>query len=165
VSLSGKLKAIETGPCEMTTGRAYLGTHILLETPKGKELNIHLGPAPALDEIVDQLPEGKKVSVKCFRTERMPKDHYVAQSVAFGDTSLQIRDEDLRPFWAGGSGGAFGARARQWGSGKGPGYGWQLHSGYGRGRRWRRGQGYGWESRGTPRRGAGFGRGRASGSE
>jgi hypothetical protein len=86
----------------------------------------------------------------------------VAQSLAFDGASVQIRDEDFRPFWAQGSGGPFGGRARQRGSGKGRGSGWQLHSSYGRTLRWRRGPGYGWESRGTPRRGAGFGRGWAS---
>ena len=103
VSLSGEVLAVETGPCKNTTGPADVGSHFLLKTPKGKRLNVHLGPAAAVDYIVEQLPVGKKVTVGAFRTAKMPKNHYVAQSLAFGDSSIQLRDEDLRPFWARGN--------------------------------------------------------------
>jgi len=139
VSLSGKVRAIKTGPCEMTTGRAYLGTHLLLETPQGKELNIHLGPAAAVGHIVDQLPPGKKVTVKGFRTGRMSENHYVAQSLAFDDTSIQLRDENLRPFWAGRGAVSGGRSVSQWGPGRGQGRAWGSRPGHGRG--WGRGWG------------------------
>jgi hypothetical protein len=139
VSLSGKVRAIETGPCEMGTGRAYIGTHLVLETPQGKELNVHLGPAAAVGDVVGQLPPGKKVTVKGFRTGRMSESHYVAQSLAFDDTSIQLRDETLRPFWAGRGAVSGGRSAPQWGPGRGQGRAWGPRPGYGRG--WGRGWG------------------------
>ena len=36
ISLSGKMVEIRTGLCESSTGRSPVGTHIILETPKGK---------------------------------------------------------------------------------------------------------------------------------
>ena len=48
VALAGTVLAVETGPCEKTTGRADIGSHFLLETSRGKKLNIHLGPAAAV---------------------------------------------------------------------------------------------------------------------
>jgi len=100
VSLSGKVREIDTGPCERTTGVASIGIHLVLETPAAEELNIHLGPAAAVDFIADQLPIGKQVTVDAFRTASMPENHYVAQVVTFDGTSIRLRDENLRPVWA-----------------------------------------------------------------
>jgi hypothetical protein len=147
ISFSGKGLATETGPCEKTTGRADVGSHFLLKTPKGKKLNVHLGPAAAVDYIVDQLTVGKKVTVHAFRTAKMPDNHYVAQSLTLDGTTIRLRDEGLRPFWAGGSGASrggpqYGSRMRQGSRWKnGPGYG------SGRGRGWGRGGGRGWGRR------------------
>jgi len=104
VSLSGKLTEIKTGPCEKTTGRSPIGTHILVETAKGEKLNIHLGPAAAVSDIAARLSPGQEVTAKAFRTDKMPENHYVAQTLAFGKTTVALRDEGLRPFWAGGRG-------------------------------------------------------------
>ncbi len=162
VSFSGKVLATETGPCEKTTGKAVVGSHFLLETAEGKKLNIHLGPADAVDHIVKQLTVGKEVTVRGFRTAKMPQDHYVAQSVAFGETTVRLRDEGLRPFWAQGSGLSRGRGGSGRGSGPGPagpGYArgsvWGGGRGYGRGLGWGRGwgRGRGWAAR----RGRGFG--------
>ena len=130
VSLSGRILAVKTEPCKTTTGRADVGTHFLLETPEGEKLNVHLGPTAVVDHIADQLPTGKEVTVKAFRTAKMPEYHYVAQSLAFGDASIQLRDEDLRPFWARGNAVARGRGGPQQGPGRGMGQGW---GGYGRG--------------------------------
>jgi hypothetical protein len=171
VSISGEVKAIETGPCEQGTGRAAVGTHVLLKTAKGKELNVHLGPEPAVKHIADKLKVGETVRGKAFRTEQMAKRHYVAQSLVLGDESIELRDENLRPLWAGnpvgwggwgrGQGGAgYGGRGRGncplWGDApaeRGPAWGGPGRGGYGRG--------YGQRSGGG--RGAGFGQRRGGG--
>ena len=44
VVLSGKLLEIKIGPCEATTGRSPIGTHIILETAEKEKVNVHLGP-------------------------------------------------------------------------------------------------------------------------
>lgn len=143
VSLSGEVLAVETGPCKKTTGRADVGSHFLLKTPKGKELNIHLGPAAAVDYILERLPVGKKVTVQAFRTAKMPKNHYVARSLTFDETTIRLRDEGLRPVWARGSGASRGRGGPQYGHGLGQGSPWRTGPGYGpgRGRAWGRGWG------------------------
>ena len=100
VSLSGKLVEIKTGPCEKTTGRSPIGTHVLLETTKGEKLNIHLGPAAAVAGTIAKLSTGQTVTVKAFRTDKMPEKHYTAQSLTFGKTTVELRDAGLRPVWA-----------------------------------------------------------------
>ncbi len=150
-SFSGKVLATETGPCKNTTGPADIGSHFLLKTPKGRKLNIHLGPAAAVDHIVKQLTVGKKVSVYAFRTAKMPADHYVAQSLTLDGTTIRLRDESLRPLWALGSRSASGRGGPQYGPGTGQGSPWRNGIGYGhgpgRGHGWRRGGGRGWGRR------------------
>ena len=149
VSLSGKVLATETGPCEKTTGPADVGSHFLLVTPKGKKLNVHLGPAAVVNHIVEQLTVGKKVTVHAFRTAKMPVNHYVAQSLTLDGTTIRLRDEGLRPFWARGSGASSGRGGPQYGRGmrQGPAFGNGGGYGPGRGRGWGRGRGRGWGRR------------------
>jgi len=142
VTLSGKVLATETGPCKNTTGSAVVGSHFLLKTPKGKKLNVHLGPADAVDYIVEQLTVGKRVTVHAFRTAKMPDNHYVAQSLTLDGATIQLRDQGLRPCWAGSGRASYGRGGSQYGAGT-----WQ-------GSRWRNGFGYG------PGQGRGWGRGR-----
>ena len=103
VSLSGKLIEIRTASCEVTTGRSPSGTHIILEAPDGKKLNIHLGPAVAVADMVAKLTVGHEVAVKAFRTEKLKADHFVAQSITAGETRIELRDAELRPVWAQGN--------------------------------------------------------------
>jgi len=125
-SLSGELTAVETHPCEKTTGHALAGTHILLKNSNGETLNVHLGPAEAdvVKGIVKQLVVGKDISAAAFRTDKMPKLNFVAVSLTFDDKTVVLRDEGLRPVWAG----------------EGP-RGWQQRGmrGRGHGRGWGRG--------------------------
>jgi hypothetical protein len=127
VSFSGEVVAVETQPCEKTTGGGRVGTHVTLKTTDGETLNVHLGWADAVEKTASQLAAGKKVEVTAFRTDKMPEKHYVAKSLTFDGKSVQLRDESLRPIWAGG-----GARSNglQQPLGSGRGFG----RGYGRGR-------------------------------
>jgi len=149
VSLSGNVLATETGPCEKTTGPADVGSHVLLVTPKGKRLNVHLGPAAAVDYIVEQLTVGKKMTVRAFRTAKMPDNHYVAQSLTLDETTIRLRDEGLRPFWAWGNGASSGRGGPRYGPGMRQGSSWKNGGSYGpgRGRGWGRGRGRGWGRR------------------
>jgi intracellular sulfur oxidation DsrE/DsrF family protein len=101
VTVNGKVEGVKTGPCEMTTGGAKIGTHLLLKTTQGAELNIHLGPADAVESMVKGLSQGTRVTVLGFRTKGLPEGQYVAQSLKYGDTTIRLRDEQLRPVWAG----------------------------------------------------------------
>ena len=101
VTLSGTLVEIKTGPCEKTTGRSPIGTHLLLDAGKGESLNIHLGPEASVAQTVAKLKIGEKITVKAFRTGKMPANHYTAQSLTSGETTVDLRDAGLRPVWAG----------------------------------------------------------------
>jgi hypothetical protein len=131
VTIEGTLTAVKTGPCERTTGRAGGGTHLLLQNSEGKTINLHLGPTTVVASFVNGLKTGDHVTAKAFRTDKLPADNYVAVSATVGEKSLTLRDETLRPTWAG-----------QQGTGRGLGFG--------------RGQGYG---AGPLGRGRGLGRG------
>ena len=84
VTLSGKMVEVRTGLCESSTGRSPVGTHIILETSKGKKLNVHLGPASAVADMVAKLNVGDELAVKAFRTEKMKSGDYVAQEITAG---------------------------------------------------------------------------------
>ena len=111
---------IRIGLCEKTTGRSLVGTHIFLETRDGESLNIHLGPAAAVADIVAKLSvrEKQDLTVKAFRTQKMPKNNYAAQSITFDAHTIVLRDKTLRPVWAGKAGVSRGRDASK-GGGRG----------------------------------------------
>ena len=100
-AMSGTIKDIKIGPCERTTGRSSEGVHLIVEAPDTKTINLHLGPSSALGEELKQLSAGQEITFEAFRTERMPKDAYVAKSLKAGDKTFELRDDRLRPKWAG----------------------------------------------------------------
>jgi len=100
VRMSGKLQEIRTHPCENTTGKAEIGTHLILKDKHGRELNIHLGPAPAVSETVKPLTVGTKLDLVGFRTDKMPPNQYVAKTLILDNHVIQLRGPDLRPYWS-----------------------------------------------------------------
>ena len=161
VSLSGTVLEVKTEPCKMTTGLSLVGTHLMLKTEEGEELNIHLGPEADVAHIAKQLVVGQEVTVDGFRTEKMPESAYVAQTLTLDDTTLQLRDENLRPIWAGGRALRGGRSGSQWGAGNSQGRGQGRGTAYGQGRGQGRGAAYG-QGRGQGR-GAAYGQGRGQG--
>jgi hypothetical protein len=143
VQLSGTIREVKTGPCEKTTGPSREGTHVVLETPSGDKLNIHLGPAVKVGEMVEDLAADQQVTVAAFRTDKLPKDAYVAQSLTVGAKQIELRDKDLRPVWAGSGRGQMANQGPRKGAGKGR---WSAGQGAGQGggcAMCRRGQGRG----------------------
>jgi len=110
-TIVGTLKEIKTGPCEHTTGRSPIGTHLILQAEKAT-YNLHLGPASEVKDVVATVRVGDKVEATAFRTERLPEDQYIAVAVKSGDKEIVLRDNSLRPRWAGG-GGARAGRGRR----------------------------------------------------
>ncbi|MDZ7717878.1 MAG: hypothetical protein U5K72_03535 [Balneolaceae bacterium] len=101
-SFEGVLEQIKTGPCEHTTGHAYIGTHLFLKTGNSNQiLNIHLGAAYALESYVKGLEAGQIIEVQAFRTDAMEQGQYIAKEITANGQVLQLRNENLRPFWAG----------------------------------------------------------------
>ena len=116
--LSGELLEIKTGPCEKTTGKSPVGTHLIVLSD-GTKLNIHLGPEKAVDHVVDQLTIGSSVTFDAFRTEKMPENAYIAKSLTLDGKVINLRDNNLRPSWAYGRGKGQGMGQGS-GSGRGP---------------------------------------------
>lgn len=149
---SGTVTALRTGACRQSTGRAVTGTHLLMRRSDGTTVNLHLGPASVLESYADLLGTGASVAVRAFRTDAMPANAFVAQSVTVGEETITLRQPNLRPVWALGPGD---------GAGMGPGGGrGQGPGGGGMGPRGGRGQGPG----GGQGQGSGGGAGMGQGS-
>lgn len=173
-AIEGTIKEIVVEECEKTTGPFDAGMHLLVTTAEERQYNVHLGPAVIVKDLVEPLKSGQFVTVQGYRTEKMPAEDLVAISVRFDGKTVRLRDENLRPVWAGGRGRSWGryqARSElpRWrpsygrglgmdygrgyragpgrGMGRGYGRGWSNSTGYGRGRGGRgqgRGPGYGY---------------------
>lgn len=167
IKVSGELVRIETQPCQQTTGQGLLGTHVVVRTPAGKTMEIDLGWAPAVESIAERLVVGQSLDAVVFRTAPMPEGRWVAKSLTVDGEVMPLRDDRLRPLWAGTGGGqgpsrtaagsgwgtrGYGVRSGyRVGGGYGAGYGGGY--GYGQGRRWGRGQGRMANAGGRPRYG------------
>lgn len=103
VTLKGTVDDIKVGPCKYTTGRFVSGTHLMVETTEKKTLNIHLGPTVEISKFVEGL-EGKAIEVKAFRTKKLPDNNYIAKELTYQGETTVLRNETLKPFWAGRSG-------------------------------------------------------------
>lgn len=102
VTLEGTLDHIKTGPCEHTTGSAVIGTHLFIDTEDSDELlNVHLGAAYALESFVNELEIGQTLKFQAFRTENMGRMEVIAIKIITDGKTLQLRDDNLRPVWAG----------------------------------------------------------------
>jgi len=76
---------------------------VIVEDKQGRKLNIHLGPAPDVAEVVKKLKSGTKLDLLVFRTDKMPPEQYVAKTLILGPRFVELRDSELRPYWAGGN--------------------------------------------------------------
>ncbi len=99
--VAGTIREITTGPCERTTGRALVGTHLILETRDRGELNLHLGSAQAVESFIEKLQVGDRVAAEGFRTPELNQHTLIARTIESGGQTLRLRDEHLRPVWAG----------------------------------------------------------------
>ena len=170
--VSGKLVRIETHPCQQTTGQGILGTHVGVRTPEGQTLDIDLGWAAAVESIAARLVVGQPLDAVVFRTDSMPEDRWVAKSLTIEGDVLALRDDRLRPLWAGPGGGQGPSRTAAgsgWGTrgfaaggyrvggragyGASYGAGYGAGYGYGQGRRGGRGPGRMANTGGRPRYG------------
>ena len=113
--ITGEIQEIVTETCTQTTGRYSHGTHLLVKTDKGETqpLNVHLGPTRLLSGMTDRLKTGQKIQMKVFRTDNLPENQYVAKEFTSKGETYELRNDALRPFWAGNRKGRGGVRKRQ----------------------------------------------------
>jgi len=113
VSLAGQLIKFDTHPCELTTGKAPLGTHLLLKMADGQAINLHLGPSTDIARLLAGVKEGSTLQVRAFRTEKMKENDYVAVSLTDGNQTVVLRNpKTLRPVWTGKQGKRQGRQGR-----------------------------------------------------
>lgn len=100
-TVTGQVIDVKIARCEQTTGSADIGMHYFLKTEEDLILNLHLGPEEAIKAL--GLPEepGFPLTATVFRTENNRENHWVVISATFGDSTLRLREENLRPVWAG----------------------------------------------------------------
>lgn len=72
VSLSGEVSELKAEPCRMTAGRSSPGTHLVIRTPEGKTVTIHLGPAADVERLTNDLSRGMAIKAEVFWTEATP---------------------------------------------------------------------------------------------
>lgn len=101
ISMTGKVLSVDTHPCGKTTGKAPLGTHLKVLTSDDVEVNLHVGPADEVKELVKNISSGQDIRFDAFRTEDLPPANYVAKTLYVNDEEITLRDDTtLRPFWA-----------------------------------------------------------------
>ena len=99
-SFQGTISEILSQNCPLSTGRSPVGNHLVVDLDSGQKINLHLGPAFALETLVSKLTTGQAIGAEAFRTAAMPKDHYAAVSLTINGERTVLRDENLRPIWA-----------------------------------------------------------------
>lgn len=117
-SIVGTIREVKTGPCEHTTGKSPVGTHLIL-VGKDRTYNLHLGPAALVEDVIALARVGEPVEATGFRTGRLADDHFVAVMVKLGGEEIRLRNDALRPRWAGSDGRGGGQAARRGGGGGG----------------------------------------------
>ncbi|MEI7608228.1 MAG: hypothetical protein WCJ64_12705, partial [Rhodospirillaceae bacterium] len=101
VSLTGTVSEVKIGPCENTTGRSAAGAHLIVKAADNRVINLHLGPATSVDDVLKAVKAGTAITADTFRTDQMPQDAYVVRTITVGNQAIQLRDSTLRPRWAG----------------------------------------------------------------
>lgn len=101
VEMNGTVEKVDEGPCIFTAGKAVDGIHLTVLTENQEMANVHLGPTWAISVWVEGMERGDRVTMVVFRTEKLPKGHFIAKELEWDDQRAQFRDGYLKPFWAG----------------------------------------------------------------
>lgn len=99
LKMEGTIEEIESAPCKYTTGKSVSGTHLTLKTQK-KLVNIHLGPTSEVSNLVS-VDEGDFIKMIVFKTDKLPKDQFIATKLFINGESIVLRGENFKPVWAG----------------------------------------------------------------
>jgi hypothetical protein len=96
ITITGTVTAI----AHPVDGRGRKGTHLTVEAEE-KSWNVHLGPASYVESKGFTFAAGDQVGVLGSRVEIEGKPVLIARRVTKGDATLELRDEQGRPLWAG----------------------------------------------------------------
>jgi hypothetical protein len=96
-TVSGEVVSVEKIPAPK--GRGY-GVHLTLKTDK-ETIPIHLGPGWYIEHQDTKIEPKDKIEVTGSRILQEDKPVIIAAGVKKGDETLQLRDEEGFPYWAG----------------------------------------------------------------
>lgn len=99
LKMEGVIEKIEIAPCKYTTGKSTSGTHFMVRTDD-KLINVHLGPTAEVSKLISAT-ENDPITLTLFQTGRLPEDEYIAKEVIVNGKNTVLRDENLKPVWAG----------------------------------------------------------------
>jgi hypothetical protein len=100
-TFTGTVVEVEIAPCEHTTGRSLLGTHLMVQSDAGESINLHLGPSSVLGSMTERLVAGQRINFEAFRTPQMAAGHLVAASLTLASGEVvTLRGDDFQPQWA-----------------------------------------------------------------
>ena len=97
--MEGTVEKIELAPCEDTTGKSVSETHLMVRTNEDL-INVHLGPTAEVSKLIST-KEGDQITMALFQTDKLFKDDYIAKAVIVNGEIVMLRDDDLKPVWAG----------------------------------------------------------------
>ncbi len=101
ISFTGIIKDMKDGPCVSGTGRYESGSHLILEIFNESTINVHIGPTQAVGQVMSELSFGQKITVLAFKTPELCANHYIAKEIFIESKHYVLRNDILRPFWAG----------------------------------------------------------------
>lgn len=99
LKMEGTIEKVESGPCKYTTGKSIKGTHLMVKTEDGL-VNIHLGPMTEVSKLLSA-NEGDQIKITVFKTDKLPKDQFIAKEIILNEEHIVLRDENLKPVWSG----------------------------------------------------------------
>lgn len=101
ITLSGTILEIHVGPClDAIMGNDPIGIHLFVRALNGTEVNLHLGPARVIDNIVAPMSPGQAISFDAFSKPDLAPNAYIAKTLFWKNEVIELRDDFLRPFWA-----------------------------------------------------------------
>jgi len=99
-TVTGQVIDVKIARCELSTGTSDTGMHYFLKTEEDLILNLHLGPDHAVKALGLPVDPGFPLTATVFRTENHREHHWVVISATLGDSTIRLREENLRPVWA-----------------------------------------------------------------
>lgn len=97
------------------------GTHLMVRTTAGQNLDVHLGPTAYLEQQQLRIEPGDTVEITGARTIIGGQTVMLARQVCHDNRTVTLRDSSGKPMWAGSGRGPGSGRGR--GRGAGPGSG------------------------------------------
>lgn len=100
-TLKGEVMAINLFKRTTPEGKELSMVTLNVKTGENETTPLILGPASFVNDKIRNLQVGSQVSAEAFKPKwKKMTRAYVAKSLSFGDTTVSLRDDSLKPLWA-----------------------------------------------------------------